>query len=334
MRTIAGLIATTLVLTTTIFGCKPTVRFASPGFVKEDVGLYIPYVDVGTRTLLSPDWQLDNYYFRGNAWKEKNGPAYEAVREMDWDGDGQISLSERRPEHIFDLRFVNRRDNGVIWVKVHPVLPADAYQRLGVIMNNYADDLSGTALYAEGGLFNLRRAKERQHTTFLVDLAPTTLAGHDAFMGTIEIAEVSKLQYEPNHRDSKVRVLFSKYVKLDKLTSEKWPRVVKDGHTWAAKTCLAVVGYYNTVDHFDDHLAEFEQFRQSITLPNSMRLEGLAEPMPAPPPQVQPTPVPPPSAPAPSSAEPAPASSGTPAPPPSAPPTPPSAPSPAPSASP
>jgi hypothetical protein len=55
-----------------------------------------------------------------------------------------------------------------------------------------------------------------------------------------------------------------------------------------------VLGFFNTADHFDDHLAELESFRQRVRLSDAERLEGFAE---AAPPAPRPEPIPPPVAP-------------------------------------
>ena len=205
---------------TLLVACKqgPTGTFDSSGFVRRDVGLFVPYANPATQSLVEGDWGIDNYYVaRGGAVKEKTGKGWEAFREFDWNNDGTIDRSERKEEPIYDLRFRHARDNGVIWVKVHPVHPSHAQKKLTVALNNYADSLAGTALFAQASLFLLESSVERQHTTFLVDQGPLLIDGHDGYAGTIELAEVSKLQQDPEHRDSKVRIVFSKFARLEKL---------------------------------------------------------------------------------------------------------------------
>jgi hypothetical protein len=55
---------------------------------------------------------------------------------------------------------LNGRDNGVIWVKAHPFLLADSHRELEVMLNDYADGLSGAGLYAQSNLFSIERVRE------------------------------------------------------------------------------------------------------------------------------------------------------------------------------
>lgn len=122
---------------------------------------------------------------------------------------------------------------------------------------------------------------ERQFTTFLTDVGPTDLDGHAAWAATVEIAEVTKVEQAPDHRDSKVRIVFANFAVLDPpKRREPWPLVSYGGRLRAMKVKLAMLGYRNTADHFDNHLDEFEAFRRQIRLLKAHRLDGTHEPAP------------------------------------------------------
>src|SRR5271165_1947809 len=124
-------------------GCVHSpAQFGATAFLQTDYGYKVAYSDSAGKSFAEGDWALDNYFVdeRGN-WKAKKGDKYEAKREFDEDGDGQISSNETSKESIYDLRLLNGRDNGVIWVKAHPLLLADSHRELEVMLNDYADGL-------------------------------------------------------------------------------------------------------------------------------------------------------------------------------------------------
>ncbi len=129
-------------------GCGPVAgTLGASGYKQPTYNFSVSYRDPSTRSFLGPDWDLDNFYpDESGQWQPKTGPEYEAVRLFDSEGDGN---RERLHEFIYDLRFINRRDHSVIWVKAHPLEWAQADFDLDVILSGYADGLSGTTLYAQ-----------------------------------------------------------------------------------------------------------------------------------------------------------------------------------------
>ena len=210
-------------------GCSPASGALGPtGYEQSLVKYKLGYSDPTTKKFLPDDWVLDNYAYNpaNDSWSEKKGNEYRAVRWLDEDGDGTISESERTTESIFDLRFVNARDNAVIWLKVHPLAFSDSKRDLEVVLENYADGLAGTGLFEQSSLFNLTHDKTRQYTTFVVSREATKVGPLAAIQGVIEIAYVEKLRLDPKHRDSKAELVFARVKYLQDVHGKKsglWP---------------------------------------------------------------------------------------------------------------
>ena len=242
----------------------------------------LDYADATRQKFLPDDWMLDNYTYNPSSrkWSEKKGDQYRAVRHLDEDGDGTISSSERKIENIFDLRFVNSRDNAVIWLKVHPLLPSYASVDLEVILDDYADGLEGSGLFEQSTLFGLAQDKARHFTTFVVKKEPTALGALPAIRGVIEIADVEKLRLDATHRDSKSELVFAKVTYREKLginrpAAPRWPVVteIDKGSAltvyYALRTALLVIGYYDDAARFESHLADLHALLGQIAIPAS-----------------------------------------------------------------
>jgi len=248
--------------------CRPPkVGVVGPaGFAQPRYGYQLSYRDPGQKQFVGPEWQLDNYYVDPH-WSKlqpKKGPDYIAVREFDADNDGAISPMEKQEEPIYDLRFVNSKDDGVIWVKAHPVARAEAHRDLDVVLDNYADGLAGTGLYAQGNLFNVQRTKLRQFTTFLTSKEPIKLGALQALSGTIELAEVEKLRLDPQYRSEKIKVVFARFMYFEPASRnfdpvDGAPIVTHNGESCYQRSALLIAGYANSVPRFDGHLKDFEQ---------------------------------------------------------------------------
>lgn len=244
------------------------------GFDQPRYGYHVTYRDPAAKEFLGPGWKLDNYYVdkQWNKLEPKKGPDYIAIRELDEDDDGVISPTEKNEEPIYDLRFLNAEDDGVIWIKAHPVARADSRRDLEVVLNNYADGLAGTGLYAQSNLFNVQRTKQRQFTTFLTTKEPIQIGPLKGLAGTIELAEVEKLRLDPQFRSERIKVVFircSYFVPVFQLgvapvsstsSSVDGARVVKhNGEDCYKRPALLIAGYANTVSRFDSHLKDFDQ---------------------------------------------------------------------------
>ena len=196
---------------------------------------------------------------------------------------------------------MNGHDDGVIWLKAHPLTPKDAQRDLDVVLSNYADGLSGAGLYAQSNLCSVERTKVRQFMTFVTNKQEMKLGPNLAIAGTIELAEAEKVKLDPSFRTSKVRIVFAEFAFYERPHYQgdpsPWPVVERDGKSWSRRPALLVAGYYNTVSRFDEHLGEFDDVLRRIAFaPDSVLPDvrlGMA-PADAPSPAPSAAPAPPP----------------------------------------
>jgi len=268
-----------LALAALLAGCATASPyfFQRNGYRHPDYAYSVKYRSAAS-DLLGADWLIENFTNDGLGWVPKTGDKYVGSREIDWSDDGEIQSGERRRESFFDLRFSNRRDNGVIWVKAHPLPPKAAGLRLDVVLDNYADGLSGGAVYESLSPYNTVVAKSRRFTTLVTDTAPATLGGHPAIKGTVEIADVDRIKVDSNHRDSKVRVYFAKF--LYEPGKMRIMPALADERAEKQRIALLVVGYHNSAQYFDAHLKEFDEFVGRVAFPPGVSPPD-AQPLPA-----------------------------------------------------
>jgi len=263
--------------------CTKTNGAWGPQGYEQSMAKYrVDFSDANRKQFLPDDWRLDNYTYdtTSKKWHEKEGKQYRAQRLLDEDGDGTVTSSETHTESIYDLRFVNSRDNAVIWLKVHPMEASQANLDLDVLLENYADGLAGTGLFEQSSLFGLAVDKVRHFTSFIVKKEPTALGQLPAIRGVIEIADLDKLRLDRNHRDSKAELVFAKVIYLEDLGPNKphasrWP--IAEGlssngqyvHYKAQRTGLLVIGYYDDATRFESHLPDLHALLDRIVIPES-----------------------------------------------------------------
>jgi hypothetical protein len=271
--------------------------FNETGYRQSVFGYQVAFRDAKAKSLAGPDWQIDSHRKDSinGGWEEKTGTDYVAVREEDLNQDGSIGIGERTDETIYDLKLLNKKDNGVIWTKAHPLLPENAETDLEVILDNYVDALAGNGRYAQSNLFGVERVKARNYTTFLVDKKIEKVGSGDALAGTIEIAEVDRLKSDPAHRSGVIRVLLVKFrcftfdncrrenpdvnVEKGKRELDRWPLVDCRGKQCRARAGLLVVGYYNTPAYFAAGLPEIDDLLKRVSFPEAgpLPISGLRE---------------------------------------------------------
>jgi hypothetical protein len=260
--------------------CTPASgALGADGYEQSLIKYRVSYSDKAHRKFLPNDWMLDNYAYdstRGE-WQEKSGQQYRVVRGLDDNGDGTVSRSERKRENIFDLRFLNIRDNAVIWTKVHPLEPAYAGRDLDILLENYASGLEGSGIFEQSALFSLEASRARNFTTFMVKKEPTWLGPLPAIRSVIEIADVEKLRLDSTHRDRKAELVFAKVSYLRTVSGKSrlpWPVVSRSGSDQMEQTVyrctgVLIVGYYNDATRFDAHVADMHSLLARLAIPAS-----------------------------------------------------------------
>ena len=284
-------------------GCASSSgAWKATGYSQTVFGYGVSFRDANAQALAGSDWRLDSHRYdtAAKGWVEKTGHDYAAVRRQDWDQNGAISGSETTKEALFDLKIVNKKNNGVIWTKAHPLLPEEAEVELEVVLNNYVDSLTGNGLYAQGNLFGAERPKVRNFTTMLVSKQITKIGASDALSGTIEIAEVDRLKQDPRSRSGVVKLVLVKIrclteanckvgsradpmvyapgpgvsgaglkPHIDDPDLDRWPVANCRGKPCRARVGLLVIGYYNTPPYFAGGLPELDDLLTRVSFPDA-----------------------------------------------------------------
>lgn len=286
-----------------LFGVACTPRggaLGADGYEQALTKYHVNYVDKANRKFLPGDWTLDNFTYDPTygTWTEKSGERYRTVRQLDENGDGTVSRSERSRERLFDLRFVNSSDGAVIWLKVHPLEPTYSARDLEVMLKDYTSGLEGSGLFEKSTLFSLEASKVRNYTALTVSKEATTLGPLPAIRSVIELAEVH----------SKAELVFAKVAYLETTKGEamlRWPVVKRTDtsqgiQTVYRRTGLMIIGYYCDAARFDSHVADLRTLIAQIAIPASAVPPVLTAPAAAKLATATPAPVaPPPSTPAP-----------------------------------
>lgn len=249
-------------------GAMSPTGYASGGF-----SYRIAYAHPPSKSLLPAPWRLDNFTFDGKTYKQKTSGTYEVTRWMDEDNDGEYGPSEKHDEPLYDVKLVNEQDNGVIWSKAHPMRHVDRNLDISVHLDNYIESLSGSGLYAEGGMFRVREVKVRDYTTFVKSKREILVDRHPGVEAVIEIAEAEKLKADPAYRKQKVKVVFVRFGYAEPITRSKqaagWPIIDTARGSAASRRGILVLGYANGAGSFDRSLPAFDSFVARVTLPES-----------------------------------------------------------------
>jgi hypothetical protein len=224
----------------------------------------IRYADPARKEILSEDWRVDNFELSsdGSPKRPKNGPKYKGTRDVD-DGEGSGDLLHE-DFYVFDLELVHRSSGGVIWARTIPLPPALTDTNLRVLMDDYAAALSGTGFFASdvvsaGGN---AVAKAQEFATKVVQAKQTSVAGHDAYDATIELANVDQIKLDPNRREAIGRIVL---VRTDYFNESLARRHLNDEHK-VRRRIVMMLGYSNNPTDFPAQLPDFERFISQISL--------------------------------------------------------------------
>jgi hypothetical protein len=281
-----------------LVGCGTTGGGAwdASGYTQHVYGWNAAY-PAGQQALLGPEWQLDNWK-KGDdgTLEEKTGGRYSAMSEEDEDGDGVVSPAEKKEVVLYDLKFLNARDNGVIWIQTRPVSPANERRDLDVLVENYADSLVGSGLYEQGTLFGTAKAMARSFTTFVKDKNATRLGPHRAVAASIEVAETERLRGDPQSRLAMIRIVVTKFKYRAEVASLSSGIPDLNGtqatpvKRYEDRTAVMLIGYANDPARFASGLPSFEALVTLLRWPRPMLVPEDAQQTPPPAPATAPAP--------------------------------------------
>jgi hypothetical protein len=256
-----------VVLASALACAKPGV-FRPDGYHNELYGYSIHYSDAAARAFVSSDWVVDNYFAGpdGLPGKAKSDEDYRRERTFELDNGAKHTAKI----DIYDLRLVHKKSSAVLWVRTVVLEPRDRERDLRVLMQEYAEELSGTGFFATD--VGKIKIGARQFATKITEARPTTLAGFEAFDGTIEIANVDQLRLDPASRSDMVRVIFAR---------TPYVYSVEDGYTSAKLPVLLVVGYLNNPTDFARQQPDFDRLLTLVDGSSAVQAPQPGAPAPA-----------------------------------------------------
>ncbi len=231
-------------------------QFQTVGFRDRTFGFRVAYVDAAARALMGPDWMLDNFVFNddGTPQAEKTAERYLTTLSFDVDGDGEMDTD--RELRLYELRFVHRRDGGVLWMRTIPVADRFAQTELRLLGHDYVEEVAGGDYYAVR-FAGRDLVEDVRFATAIVEEGELTVDGHPAYRVTFDVANVDQIRLDPDSRTARVRLVLIRPPYRSRVS------VARDTHDYAT---LVAVGYSNAPEYFDAHTAELDDFLSRLVL--------------------------------------------------------------------
>ncbi len=180
-------------------GCATTGgSFEPDGFHQGQFPLAVHYAAPETKDFLGPDWRIDNFYLfdDGTIGSRKTTKAYAGRQVIDLRGDGRLTKLDA---FYFDLKLDNRKTSAVIWLQTLPLGRNETDRNLKNLVEDYADDLSGTGFFA--AVNDGRALKSKTYAARIVSGADTTLGKLPAYDARLELANLDQIRLDPERAD-------------------------------------------------------------------------------------------------------------------------------------
>lgn len=242
-----------------LLGCTSSMNVEivrKEGLFNSTAKYKIPFTSPNKSQFISDEWIIDNYII--GKWKEKYGSEYQGLVRVDRSDNGRTTTEN---VHYYDLKLVNKTNNGVIWISSHEVLYKQANLDLNVLLNEYVDSLSGSNFHVVSNFLNVDGVRETSFAATLQEKKETTVGPYKALEGTISIANLHQLKLNPQHRHSSVRIL------LFKIPCSDITRTIRK-KKWVAPI-LVIVGVHNKPEYFDQNVKDYDLFVRSIVFDNA-----------------------------------------------------------------
>lgn len=237
-------------------GCAPKT-FTATGFHHPELPVTARYSDASRRAFVSDDWHIDNYVVddEGTPLRPKQGKEYIAVSHVDVDGDG---VAENYEVPRFDLKLLNKKNAGVLWERAIVLQPDQGEQTLRVLMQDYADALSGTGFDTVDLIDGEKKARARQFASKIIDARDRRVGTREAYDATIEVASVDQLKLDPESRDGKLRIVL--------VRTGYWQKKWLYGKNFNYLPVVLMLGYWNRPDAFEASAKDFDTFVELFEL--------------------------------------------------------------------
>jgi hypothetical protein len=218
-----------------VAGCsKPTVAypFDSRGLAPPQGGYRVDFEDAASYRFLSADWRIDNFVL---------------------DDDERPRARETA---TLDLSLHHRRTHAQIWVDSAVIDRSVEQTELRVLAENWV------ASIADHGYFDATfvggagvEITSRRYAAEILDARAVGIGGQPGYSVLVDVANLNQAEIRPEERAARALVTF---VRLPH------PRRIRSGNAIAEEPMLMVIGYVNVPQEFDENMADFTRFVESI----------------------------------------------------------------------
>jgi len=240
--------------------CGPSAKgeIRDDGLFIDPCGYCISFAQKPDKVFINNDWLVDDWIYESGfgGYTKKKGKEYYGNILTDADDDGTM---ESTPGYFFDLKLINKKTNGVIWIQTFDMPAKHEQKQLDVLLDNYVDSLAGTGYYIEGNIYSLLHSKERKYATKIVQQQTTTLGNRNAIRARIEIADIDQQKFNPDTPVDLLEVVILK-VPIEKMLYN--PNVGLN--TTKKGKAILLLGYLNSAPHFEEYLDDFDVFLKLI----------------------------------------------------------------------
>lgn len=245
---------TLLIIITSSLGCTSIHSiFKSDGYYHKDFPYKINNTENGR--LLSSKWKIDNYRLNSNGepTKIKKGRNYEINLNLENNRTWKI---ERTRYPAYDLNFINRLDDGGIWLRTIPLSNDLSQTKLRVMLKRVVEAIAGEGLVAQKINSKTTRGRSIRYATKIISSEPAVVHGHEAYAAVIEIANIDQLKLSPDSRWSRAEIILIR-------TSYLWkPKGFNTGYY----PVLMMAGYSNLPEDFESGRPEFHDFIKRLQI--------------------------------------------------------------------
>jgi hypothetical protein len=206
---------------------------------------------------LGDDWKLDNYYKdEDGSYAPKHDGMYLTTYHFDVDDDGKVDYHEKAL--TYDLRLQNKKHEAFIWLRTVPISNELKDKELRVLLKDYVDGIAGAGYEAVQFTGDpQQRVVEKRFAAEIVEQGNGTLAGQDAYVVKMDVANIDQLKVSPNSRRTRVELVFAR-------TGFEYRYDV--GAKPYKFPVLMMAGYANFPDDFATDEAAFQKFLGEIEI--------------------------------------------------------------------
>lgn len=223
-------------------------------------------VSAAETSLMGPDWLLDNYYLKKGRFLEKTTNAYMERLVIDGDNDGKWEFNKDVP--AYDLRFLHRNRDAVIWLRTIPLSGWEKDKDLAVLAQMCVESVAG------GGYERVRIhpktviVEEKRFAAVATKRGVGRVADTEAFFIHVDVANIDQLRVQPDAYKARVEFVL--------LKPELTHSVDREDGSKMELPVLMVAGYKNTPDAFEQDLPAFREFLNRVEVKGK---QGLSAPV-------------------------------------------------------